>query len=57
MIEDKKIGLKVATKEEAQWIDTKDFIEERVLKSKVSVELDEVMLEYIKTKLESFPKK
>ena len=57
MIEDKKIGLKVATKEEAQWIEYRDILEDKLIRTKISIEVDEVMLEYIIKKLDSFPKK
>lgn len=51
MIEDKKIGLKVATKEEALWIDVAESTEKRILNSKVQIQIDENLLKLAKEKI------
>ena len=51
MIEDKKIGLKVAeSKEEAFWVREQKAREEQLRVDKASVEIGELILEYVEKK-------
>lgn len=53
MIEDKELGLKIANdEEESFWIKTKETIEKEIKQMERTIEMDQVLLMFIKEKLD-----
>lgn len=54
MIEDEKLGLKIANKDEAFWRTAKERTEEDIKSAKRSIEMNEHLLPFIETKINEF---
>lgn len=54
MIEDKELGLKIAQPEEKEWLDLKEKTEERIMKTKINLKIDKLVLELAINKLKEF---
>ncbi len=46
-----KDSIKIGTKEEALWAEIRDVHEDRVMKNKINIEIDEVIFNYAKQKV------